>query len=360
MHKNYRVKPEPRAGHAAVQSYGRMFIFSGRNDFTALKSFDCYHDMWCIDLKKPPAMIRLIELDSAEANSLKIRWTPAKCTVYYLVEIRESEGEGSNTMLKPKTEPELEMSRTIMNKKKKFNLVKRVKVEKEEKEDSCKKRIVINEIQMSKVQPIKLEQLDGIAETKLEDNETTDSETETNALRGSWCMVGIYKENFCTIKRYVAYKVNRSSMSSSNVPNLLGLKHIALVPGRVYFIRVSSLNSCGLSKFCNITGFKTKCDNSCDVISDLKIECHIYFYLITWKSTLKDVDFTVIIEEFLPKEINKTTIYKGKKLMCKFSSDLLRQSDDDFMVRVVHSSNGLAHEAKVHYKNGIASEIINL
>ncbi|KAG5673679.1 hypothetical protein PVAND_003705 [Polypedilum vanderplanki] len=354
-HKNFRVKPSPRSGQAVAEWKGRLFIFSGRNDFITSKTFECLEDLWCIDLKKPEKIYDVV-LESADTNELKIRWMKTCNTECYLVEIREEIATDSfkkATIRKSKRSllPERSSSNVIIKKTKGAN------------EKQLIPNIVINEIKIGN----NIEQLDGISDEKLEGNESTDSETESSRFRGIWCLAGIYKENFCTVKSYLTYQVNRSSLNSTNIPNLLDMKQIVLTSGQCYSIRISAINSNGLSKYSNYVTFKTKYEDeaSSNMIFDINVECHlgeIYFYVISWKTQLEDVEFNVTIEEFSQEYTKKTLIYKGKSTICKFRSNILSQTNDNFMIRIQVFSffKQVIHETRIHYQDGIITEIKNL
>jgi hypothetical protein len=185
------------------------------------------------------------------------------------------------------------------------------------------------------------------------ESEATDSEFETYLASTSrnkhirknwWYLVGIFKNNYCRIKNYNSHTLSRKTITSDCIPNLIGSKLVSLEPGKIYCVRVSALNSNGLSDASDEVFVETKDD---DPIYNLELMNYNDFYILKWNSTVKDVEFLVSFEIDTAQYVNSVIIYKGTACQCEISKTLLdkTRTSDEFKIII----RAIASDGQVLY-----------
>lgn len=368
-------RPNPRAGHAAIEHHGRIYIWSGRDDsrFDEIHPVTCHNDVWYFESRKPLSVIDL-RVTKCDRKSFKVEWTESINAVLYVVELKEVEDK---TIKESITEPMIEDEEEILIIE---NHPETIFVEKAVKSDqvaSTKPKIIIHEnilltppntiytdhlFNNSSTsenyeivnflpddQRLNIEQMDG--ETDLiESEENTDFELETyeasiskdkNIPKNCWYLVGIYKLNSCNIENYNLYILNRHKISSDCIPNLIGSKLIPIESGKTYCVRVTALNSNGLSDFpSNVVSLTTKVD---EPIYNIELLSYNDFYTLKWSSTYSDVDFQASLEINTGTFVKSAIIHKGTACECKISKRLLEKVriSDEFTINIrVYTAEG--------------------
>lgn len=354
-------RPNPRAGHASIEHYGRIYIWSGRDDsnFSETHLIECHNDIWYFESRKPLSVTDL-RVTKYDKKSFKLEWTESTNAILYVVELKEVKDE---TLMKALEEPMIVDDEEILNFQDHPENIFVEKAEKHEKVTSTKQKIIIHEnilltppntintnhlfndsssssspenIEVVNFVPedqrMYIEQMDGVTDL-IESEESTDSELETylaseskdkNIRKNCWYLVGIYKINSCKIKNYNSHILNRHKISSDCIPNLIGSKLVPIESGRTYCVRVSALNSNGISDYpSNVVSITTKVN---EPIYNIELISFNDFYNLKWKSTYSDVDFEVSLQINTKTFMKSAIIYKGTACECKISKQLLENA----------------------------------
>lgn len=345
-HLAMKKRPEPRAGHCSIENCGRIYIWSGRAQNSGeLTKIKCYNDLWCLETSSPKDVENITLLEKT-TNSLHIQWSPVTNAVCYLVEIcsdqqiiEESVVEKSDQFVE--INENLETTGQV--------IVKKPPTLKEEPRK--KPKIIIHSHKVLKfpnlipyetlikfeksgeknieVEALNVEQVDGLSDL-LEDFELTESETESrNIIKdGPWNIVGIFKQTTCNIESYVVHSLNRNTLTSENIPNLIDYASESLISGSSYFIRVSAMNSCGISDYSAIPAYFTT--DTQILIYDMILEHHPEnFYFFAWSSLMKDVEFVVNLAViFNDNHQIDANVYKGKDFSCIVQSEFFTNTND--------------------------------
>lgn len=279
-------RPTARAGHAAIEHFGRIYIWSGREESNQDSKVKCHNDVWCFEAKRPQKVTEL-RVENCEENSFELSWTCSVNAIYYVVEIKEISRDHSKINKKLKKAANDNECNKVMENEFTEEHPQNIVIDKKKNEDKvqtkAKSKIIIHEditlyppntidveelLKASKIRNI--EQLDGsttiIESTSLE-NESTDSEMETlhenkkNASNKKWYLVGIFAITSCNVKNFVLHVLsNRNSITSENIPDFsdpFAVEQINIIPGKSYNVRVSALNSCGMSESSDIITVQT-------------------------------------------------------------------------------------------------------
>lgn len=93
--------PKARAAHAAVAANNRIYIFSGRNDYTFSNdtSPDCLDDFWYLEIDNPMRVER-VEMTRCSTMNIEIKWDRVPNANCYLVEIRRVQAILPNIAIK--------------------------------------------------------------------------------------------------------------------------------------------------------------------------------------------------------------------------------------------------------------------
>lgn len=128
-------------------------------------------------------------------------------------------------------------------------------------------------------------------------------------------VIGSYYD--CSIDR------NVTSLSLLKIPNS---KQIQVKPRKSYNIRVSAVNSCGISESSQILTIKTA---AIQTISCLKLEPikNMKACLFSWRSTVLGMNFVVLLITIFKNHVKYSTIYKGKKSECMIPNETLEQHE---------------------------------
>ncbi|XP_070493878.1 host cell factor 2-like [Chironomus tepperi] len=376
-------RPNARAGHVAIENYGRIHIWSGRDDseFDETQPIKCHNDVWYFETRKP---LRVTDLKviKQDRKSFRLEWSPSTNAILYVVELKEIEEPKMETKIEAMIVEEEEI---IILEDHPANIVV-AKAEKHDKVTSTKPKIIIHENILltppntidtehlfnnssshgceiinivSDNQSTKIDQLDGATDVEIEqiESETTDSELETflasssknkNIRKNCWYLVGIFKNNSCKIKNYNSHILNKQTISSDCIPNLIGSKLVPIESGRTYCVRVSALNSIGLSEMSEMVKVKTKED---EPIYNLELLSYLDFYILKWNSTFTDVEFLVSFEINTEQYVNSVTIYKGTANQCEISKNLLEKTriSNEFTIniRAISTDGHILHETEL-------------
>jgi host cell factor len=270
------LKPEPRANHATVVCDGRLYFFSGRGE-RKLKAV-CYSDIWYHEVKAP-RRIKSITIDQPGINFISIQWTRVNNAVFYAIELQEVTEE--KPMLYELIEPPMHDDKIIVKKTEAPKVeVKRPKIIIQEHKILKPEEYPMSFVQLQtmntsgrkiyKILPsgaliteeipqddmetdedveyICIEQLDGSNDVSQRFSDT-ESETETKVQKiNHWFLVGFCKDLKYRISSYHLYSINRANLTSHNIPRLSALGLIELKPDTSYYVRVSCVNSCGISQ----------------------------------------------------------------------------------------------------------------
>lgn len=369
------IRPKPRAGHAAIEHYGRIYIWSGRDDseFDEMLPIKCHNDVWYFESRKPLKVMD-VKVVKCDRESFKLEWSVSINAVLYVVELKEVEESKEMSKVEKIIVDDEEME---IIEEHPLNIVVS-KAEKHETVNSNKPKIIIHEnilltppntidtdylfnssssdsnIIVNVVpddQTIIIDQMDGTFDIIV--SESTDSEMETylssssknkNIRKNCWYLVGIFKELSCKIKNFNSHILNRHTITSDCIPNLIGSKLVSLESGKTYCVRVSALNSNGLSEMSDVVSVKTKEE---DPIYNLELMSYNDFYILKWNSTLTDIEFLVSFEINTENYVNSVTIYKGIACQCEISKQLLDKTkiSDEFKIniRAIASDGQILH-----------------
>ncbi|KAL7025886.1 hypothetical protein ACKWTF_013679 [Chironomus riparius] len=347
-------KPNPRAGHAAIEYFGRIHIWSGRddNEFDETLPIKCHNDLWYFETKKP-LKVTDVNVIKCDRKSFTLEWSASTNAVLYVIELKEF----WESKVEFKDEPMIvEQEEIVIIQDHPTNIVVE-KAEKHETVTSKKPKIIIHEnilltppytIDTDHLfndssseryeivnlvpdnQTINIDQMDGVSE--LAESESTDSELETylaslskdkNIRKNCWYLVGIFKNNFCKIKNYNSHILNKLTLKADCIPNLIGSKLVSIEPNRTYFVRVGALNSIGLSDMSDPVTVKTKQD---EPIYNLELMSFNDYYTLKWNTTFADVEFLVSFDIKTEQYSNSVTIYKGIDCQCDISKKLLENT----------------------------------
>jgi host cell factor len=368
------VRPAARTGHAAFEHYGRIYIFSGRDDseFNEDLPIKCHNDVWCFETRKP-LKVTSVNVVKYDRNSFKLEWSESINAILYVVEIKE-EGEIVEEI---KDEPMVvDEDEVIIIEDHPENIVVE-KAIKQEPVTSKKPKIIIHEnilltppntintdylfnrspsqsYEIVNLVPedqlMKIDQMDGT--TDLNQSESTDSELETylasknkNIQRNCWYLAGIFKTNSCKIKNYNSHVINRNSITSDRIPNLIGSKIVVIEPGKTYNVRIGALNSIGLSEMSDVISVTTKKD---DPINNLELINFNDVYTLKWCSIFTEVEFLVSFEMKTENHGNHSvTLYRGTACQCEISKQLIEKTriSDHFAIGI----RAISSEGQVIY-----------
>lgn len=140
--------PPPRAGHCAVATYNRIYIFSGRSTYRYKKNeaLPCLDDFWFLEISSP-SIVENIKMTKCTAKSMAIEWNRVPNANCFLVEVRRVH--------------EIKSIKLVSN------FAQTSIMEKRRLDGSTGKKVVI-------IKPLKISQFDGC------DDELEDIEMEQN------------------------------------------------------------------------------------------------------------------------------------------------------------------------------------
>lgn len=89
--------PKARSGHAAAAVNNRLYIFSGRNQYSPLT--DCLGDFWYLEIENP-TRVEKVEMTKCSTMSIEIKWDRVPNANCYLMEVRRVQDILPKTIIK--------------------------------------------------------------------------------------------------------------------------------------------------------------------------------------------------------------------------------------------------------------------
>lgn len=314
--ENSALVPPPRAGHCAVACNNRIYISSGRSiyRFIGENPAPCHDDFWFLELSLPLKITKL-ELIQCTTKSIEIKWNRVGNANCYVIEVRRVH----------------DMTSSMISSLKLVKNVNQVSIADQRKADvsTAKKVIIINPMQN------KIPQLDGCSEEFEETQGNDNVKQEVSHIRPStndksWCTVGVFKNNTCTVNGYFEFTFSPDFNDDMCKQNVL-MPKIELQVNTMYAFRVAGINSCGIGEFSNLGAFRTLPEGLPSHPNNLKfIPMNTSALRLCWTPSPLDEnvkEYCVFIGEKQNDTINYNRVYTGNQPTCTISYDMLKKPE---------------------------------
>lgn len=304
----HSLKPPPRASHTAFEHLGRIYFYGGRKDLPYTNDIEVHNDCWFIDIQPPPPVSNL-RLSFIGNDFIFIRWNKTPNTNCYLVEIQVVQEVKKVQIIKMEVDelmaPPPPPTKILVQPKKELEPVvtKKAKI-------FIHEHKILNLLQSPKTT---IPQIDGATDDDdhliMIEESDTESEQETSTNKW-WCLAGIVSgEEKFIIRNYQDYTVNRRSITSEKLPKKM-FNQISVKPKKKYLIRVSSLNSYGISDANLALTVKTL---SMPPISCLRLvsEQNNKYFTFTWMTSSAlspEMRFNVVLTRMLPMKCSNVSL----------------------------------------------------